>query len=146
MKWHSNRSVMVSVVLLVLGIAGPSLAYHQHSRNSGGTQLPRTVSGAAHDEKATIVLMSSEGVWHIGAQWKTAIEANGMKVAKTVNSSGWQSSTMIFDNSQGKKTATLKALESLFGPVRAESTALDKTYPDAQFIVVIGRDQPAPKR
>jgi len=143
MKQHRDRRPIIYLAIALLLIGGSvSIGFAIYHHNHRAKQ--QILDNSTTREGVTIVLLSSDGVWDVGARWKTVLKAKGMKVIKVVNSSGWQSSTTIIDNSHGKKPATFAELESLFGKVRVENTTLSLSYPDAQFILVLGRDQKNP--
>ena len=94
-------------------------------------------------EGATVVVLNGTDVTGLAARAKTALEAKDITVAAVGDALSPSATTTIIDISGGKKPATLKLLQQLYGTNVATANPYDGTY-NADFIVVLGSDQAQP--
>jgi LCP family protein required for cell wall assembly len=96
-------------------------------------------------EAAKVVVLNGSGVQGLAKKDGDVLMGKGMDVLTTDNAPAPAATTLIIDNSAGKKPGSKAALVKLLGSnVSADATAnaaLLRAYPTAEFIVVLGADQ-----
>lgn len=95
-------------------------------------------------EAANVVVLNGGNIAGLAATEAKSLTAKGINVSITGNAPTGQAVTTIVDNSHGKAPATLAELKSLFGSNVGTNATLSATYPNADFIVVLGADRHAP--
>lgn len=95
-------------------------------------------------EAANVAVLNGGNIAGLATKEGSVLTAKGMTVSALATAPSVQSTTTIVDNSQGKKPASLAALKALFGSAVTTNAKLVAMYPNAQFIVVLGVNQPAP--
>jgi len=95
-------------------------------------------------EAANVVVLNGGNTSGLAATEGDVLASKGMYVSAKADAPAPQTDNLIVDNSQGKDPATLNELKSLFGSNVTTSSSLTGTYPNADFIVVLGQNQPKP--
>lgn len=95
-------------------------------------------------ENANVVVLNGAEVNGLAKLEQTALNAKGMNVSDIATAPADRPTSTVIDNSAGKMPATRKLLGSLFGNSFTTDAALTKTYPNAQFIVILGANQQPP--
>jgi polyisoprenyl-teichoic acid--peptidoglycan teichoic acid transferase len=103
-----------------------------------------TSSDPATRENANIVILNASNTVGLAAAEKQVVTNKGLTVTTVGDASATQASNTIIDNSKGKDPATLSDLKGLFGNTTATNAALSATYPNADFIIVLGSSQQMP--
>jgi len=95
-------------------------------------------------ESADVVVLNAGSTAGLAAAEGTVLTNKGMYVSAEADSPTQQTNNTIVNNSQGKDPATLNELKSLFGNTITTSSPLTGTYPNADFIIVLGQSQTKP--
>lgn len=97
-------------------------------------------------EAASIVILNGGDITGLASKESNVLTSKGMNVT-AVGDAETQAQTTIIDMSKGAKPATKAKLQSIFGnnAASADSTATaSASYPNADFVVVLGTAQKAP--
>lgn len=95
-------------------------------------------------ENANIVILNASNTVGLAAAEKQAVTNKGLTVSAVGDATTTQTSNTIIDNSKGKDPATLSDLKGLFGNGITTNATLSATYPNADFIVLLGSNQQMP--
>ena len=91
-------------------------------------------------EGATIVVLNGTDTSGLAAKASLALTTKGLTVSGTGDASALQPTSLVIDNSAGKKPASLQLLESIYGKSVTTTNPYAQQY-TADFIVVLGKDQ-----
>lgn len=100
----------------------------------------QTSSNPVVQEGAKIVVLNGTNTDGLATSKKKYLNSKNFIVSKTGDANGNQPTTIIIDNSAGKKPKTREALGKLFNNSYTTTNPYLNIY-DADFIVVIGSDQ-----
>lgn len=95
-------------------------------------------------EAANVVVLNGGSTSGLAAAEAKVLTNKGIAVSGDADAPTPQANNSIIDNSKGKDPATLKELEALFGNTTATNASLTSTYPNADFIVILGQSQQMP--
>jgi hypothetical protein len=93
-------------------------------------------------EDANVVVLNGGNTTGLAADEQKVLTDKGMNVSTIGNAPSTITTTQIIDQSNGKMPATKATLEQLFGS--NVTTTNNYGYPGADFIVVLGTNQPTP--
>lgn len=96
-------------------------------------------------EAANAVVLNAGNTSGLASKEKSVLASKGMDVSAVADATSLQASNTIIDNSKGKDPATLQALEGLFGSSTSTNASVSATYPNADFIVILGENQQMPQ-
>ncbi|HEY1835836.1 MAG TPA: LCP family protein [Candidatus Saccharimonadales bacterium] len=96
-------------------------------------------------ESADVVVLNAGSIDGLATKEETVLAGKGMDVSAVADAPAQQANNRLVDNSKGKDPATLAELKSLFGDSTATNASLSTTYPNADFIVVLGQSQKMPQ-
>jgi len=91
-------------------------------------------------ENATVAVLNGTSTSGLASKKRTTIKAKNINVTEVGDAKAGQTTTTIIDTTGGKKPATLKVLEQLFGMHVSTANPYAGTY-TADFIIVLGNDQ-----
>lgn len=94
-------------------------------------------------EAAKIVILNGGSVNGLASAESNVLTNKGLNIVSVANAPKQYSHSIIIDNSKGKKTATLKLLESMYGTHVTKKDTVG--YDSADFILILGTNvQPPP--
>jgi polyisoprenyl-teichoic acid--peptidoglycan teichoic acid transferase len=105
----------------------------------------QTSSNPVVRENAHIAVLNATGTSGLASQIRTKLRVKDLNVTAIGDAMADQATTSIIDNSGGKKPATRKALQKIFG-TKVTFTSTNPyagMYDDPDFIVLLGSDQAA---
>jgi len=91
-------------------------------------------------ENAKVVVLNATDSDGLASKEATLLKNKDMNVTDVGDAKNNQTTTIIIDNSNGKKPATLKELEQIYGNNTTQANPYKNLY-DADFIVLLGSDQ-----
>lgn len=91
-------------------------------------------------ENATVAVLNATDSDGLASKEATLLKNKEINVTDVGDAKNNQSKTIIIDNSNGKKPATLKELEQIYGSNTTQANPYKGVYDD-DFIVLIGSDQ-----
>jgi LCP family protein required for cell wall assembly len=95
-------------------------------------------------EAANVVILNAGNTTGLASAEAKVLADKGIDVSATADATPQQAGNTIIDNSGGKDQATLAELKSLFGTTVNTKSTLTGTYANANFIVILGENQPKP--
>jgi polyisoprenyl-teichoic acid--peptidoglycan teichoic acid transferase len=95
-------------------------------------------------EAADIVILNGGNTSGLAAAESNVLKNKGLIVGATGDAPATQANNTIIDNSAGKDPATLSELKGLFGGSTTTNATLSATYPNANFIIILGSNQRLP--
>lgn len=103
-------------------------------------------NGALMQEKAVVDVLNGSGTPGVAQTQADKIEAEGIKIGKVANApQGDYGKATLYDLSGGKKPATIKKLEELYGVTVAKETTVPAGVNSQADIVIIFGAQSAPQ-
>lgn len=105
----------------------------------------QTSSNPVVRENARIAVLNATDTSGLASQMRTKLRVKDLNITAVDDAMADQPVTSIIDNSQGKKPATRKALQKIFGAKVTFVTANPYAgmYDDPDFIILLGSDQAA---
>lgn len=103
-----------------------------------------TSGDPATRENANIVILNASNTVGLAAAEKQAVTNKGLNVTSVGDATTTQASNTIIDNSKGKDPFTLSDLKGMFGNATTTNATISATYPNADFIVILGSSQQMP--
>lgn len=91
-------------------------------------------------EGAVVEVLNGTAVNGLASKQQNALTAKGMDVT-VGDAPATQATTTLIDNSEGKLPNTLAYLKKQYNAAVITSNTLTTTYPNADFILIIGQDQ-----
>jgi hypothetical protein len=92
-------------------------------------------------EGAVVVVLNATDRNGVAADNQSVLISRGMSVVSIADAASTRSQSEIIDTSEGKKPNTLNALKSLYGQNVKTSSPYTSRYPNADFIVLVGKDK-----
>ena len=92
-------------------------------------------------EAASVVLLNATDGYGVASKQQKVLEAKYINVTMIADALANQSTTTIIDSSAGKKPATLKLLEQIYGNHVTTTNPYSSKYDTADFIILLGADQ-----
>lgn len=107
------------------------------------SQLQKILSPSPLErESATVEVLNGTGVVGLAQQQESMLEGKGMTVSVD-DAPATQGTSTIIDNSNGKMPSTLAYLKKQYNATVVTSNTLSTTYPDANFILILGQSATA---
>ena len=91
-------------------------------------------------EAANIVILNGSGVNGEAVKQAEVLSGKGMNVLITANADKQYATSVLVDNTAGKKSASLGALQNTYKISASADAALTAKYPSADFVIILGRD------
>ncbi len=95
-------------------------------------------------ESATIVVLNGGDITGLASKESNVLNSKGMNVVAVGDAPKTQKATLIVNQAKGKKPATEKKLQELFGAQVTTKNTLNN-YADADFIIVLGQNVQMPQ-
>lgn len=91
-------------------------------------------------ENASVVVLNGGSINGLAKRQADSLTAKGLNVMAVGQAASAYPQTVLIDNSGGHKSGTLSALQKFYGVTATSDKTLQATYPNAQFIVVLGNN------